>query len=97
MEVSRLGAESEPQLLATATATSIQDLSRVCDPPHSSQQPTEQGQGSNSHPQGSSSGLLTTEPGRELPVTHLEGSMSEIIHKGLYQDTTVVPLRMGFG
>ena len=38
MEVLRLGVESELQLLASATATTMQHLSRVCDLHHSSQQ-----------------------------------------------------------
>ena len=37
MEVPRLGAESELQLLAYATATAISDLSRICDLHHSLQ------------------------------------------------------------
>ena len=36
MQVPRLGAESELQLLAYATATAMQHLSRVCDPHRSS-------------------------------------------------------------
>jgi len=38
MEVPRLGAESEPQLPATATATVMPDLSPVCNLHHNSQQ-----------------------------------------------------------
>ena len=38
MEVPRVGAESELQLLAYTTATTIQDPSRACDLHHSSQQ-----------------------------------------------------------
>ena len=38
MEVPRLGVESKLQLPAYATATAIQNLSRVCDLHHSSQQ-----------------------------------------------------------
>ena len=38
MEVPRLGVEWELQLLATATATVMQDLSRICDLHHSSRQ-----------------------------------------------------------
>ena len=38
MEVFRLGVESELQLLAYTTATSMLDLSYVCDLHHSSQQ-----------------------------------------------------------
>ena len=38
MEVTRLGVESELQLLASAVATAIWDPSRVCDLHHSSQQ-----------------------------------------------------------
>ena len=38
MEVPRLGVESELQLLAYATATAMQDLSRVCNLYHSSRQ-----------------------------------------------------------
>ena len=38
VEVPRLGAESEPQLLAYATATAMRDLSRVCNLHHTSRQ-----------------------------------------------------------
>ena len=38
MEVPRLGVESELQLPAHTTATATQDLSRICDLCHSSQQ-----------------------------------------------------------
>ena len=38
MEVPRLGVKSELQLPADTTATAVLDLSRVCDPHHSSQQ-----------------------------------------------------------
>ena len=38
MEIPRLGVQSELQLLAYTTATATQDLSRVCDVHHSSQQ-----------------------------------------------------------
>ena len=38
MEVPRLEAESELQLPAPTTATAMQDLSRICDLHHSSQQ-----------------------------------------------------------
>ena len=38
MEVPRLGAELELQLLAYASAIATQDLSRVCDLHHSTQQ-----------------------------------------------------------
>jgi len=38
MEVPRLGVELELQLPAYTTATAMQDLSCVCDLPHSSQQ-----------------------------------------------------------
>ena len=38
MEVPRLGVEAELQLLAAATATVMQDLSRVCDLHHSTRQ-----------------------------------------------------------
>ena len=38
MKVPRLGVESELELLAYATATAMQDLSRVCDLHHSSWQ-----------------------------------------------------------
>ena len=38
MEVPRLGAELELQLLTHATATATRDLSQVCDLHHSSQQ-----------------------------------------------------------
>ena len=38
MEVPRLGAESELQLLATATAIATRDLSRICDLYHNSWQ-----------------------------------------------------------
>ena len=38
MEVPRLGVQSELQLPAYATATAIQDPSRICDLHHSSQQ-----------------------------------------------------------
>ena len=52
------GVQSELQLLAYSTATATQDLSRVSDLHHSSQQrqilkPSEQGQGSNPQPHGS--------------------------------------------
>ena len=36
MEIPRLGVKSELQLLASATATTMQDLSRICDLHHSS-------------------------------------------------------------
>ena len=39
MEVPRLGVQLELELPAYATATVTQDLSNVCDPHHSSQQP----------------------------------------------------------
>ena len=38
MEVPRLGVESELQLLAHTTATETWDLSRICEPHHSSWQ-----------------------------------------------------------
>jgi len=38
MEVPRLGVESKLQLLVYTTATATQDLSRICDLHHSSQQ-----------------------------------------------------------
>ena len=38
MEVPRLGVESEPQLLANATATATADPSHICDLHHSPQQ-----------------------------------------------------------
>ena len=38
MEVPRLGVQSELQMLAYTTATATQDLSRICDPHHSSGQ-----------------------------------------------------------
>ena len=38
MEVPRLGVESDLQLPAYATATATPDLSRICDPHHSSRQ-----------------------------------------------------------
>ena len=38
MDVSRLGIELELQLLAYTIATAMQDLSRICDLHHSSQQ-----------------------------------------------------------
>ena len=59
MEVPRLGVESELQLLACTTATATQDLSHVCDLQPQlmatpEPQPTEQDQGSNLQPHGSS-------------------------------------------
>ena len=69
MEIPRLGVRSEPQLLAYATVTAMQDLSHVCDlhlMGTLDPQPTEQGQGSNPRPQGCQWGLLTTEPQQEL-------------------------------
>ena len=56
--------QARGQIRATATAT--QNPSHVCDLHHSSH--TEQGQGSNLHPHESYSGLLTAEPGGELPI-----------------------------
>ena len=47
MEVSRLGVKSELWLLTYTTATATSDPSCVCNLHHSSQQPTERGQGSN--------------------------------------------------
>ena len=38
MEVPRLGVEAELQLLAYTTATAVPDLSRICNPHHSSWQ-----------------------------------------------------------
>ena len=57
MDVSRLGVESELQMLAYATASATQDLSSVCDLHQSSRQcqilnPTDRGQESNLHPHG---------------------------------------------
>ena len=52
MEVPRLGVKLELQLAAYTTAIAMQDPSLVCDLHHSSQQPTERGQGPNPHPHG---------------------------------------------
>ena len=57
MEVSRLGVESELQLLVYGTDKAMRDPSHICDLHHSSwqrqiPQPTERGQGSNPNPHG---------------------------------------------
>ena len=61
IEVPKLGAESELQLPAFATATDTPDLSQVCDLHHSSRRRQ------SLNPLMELVGFITTEPQQELP------------------------------